>query len=218
MRFGRQGPWPEELPHSLSVGLGLRHSIGSETLGSRSYRQAIVLRQSTAPPCKAAIDDSGLPAACRVGSFDLSRHIGIEVDQLPLDKPFALDRGGKYATVSNLGDSSHKQVAYGDLRWKWSSASFLPRCAVLPKTGAEDPGADAVRTGTGSRQRAADPWPTAAATTRSREAVRSQFLALRDGEDVPTYACDQPDEMEADLAADDVAAAQQVWPGGRPTP
>jgi hypothetical protein len=34
--------------------------------------------------------------------------------------------------------------------------------------------------------------------------------------DALAYAYDHPEEIEADLAADDEARGQQVWPGGRP--
>ena len=41
-------------------------------------------------------------------------------------------------------------------------------------------------------------------------------LRLADVHDALAYAYDHPDEIEADLAADDEIAAQRIWPGGRP--
>src|SRR5262249_31455200 len=38
-----------------------------------------------------------------------------------------------------------------------------------------------------------------------------------DVHDALAYAYDHPQEIEADLAADDEAAAQRTWPGGRST-
>jgi uncharacterized protein (DUF433 family) len=43
-------------------------------------------------------------------------------------------------------------------------------------------------------------------------------LRPADVHDALAYAYDHADEIEADLAADDEAAVQQVWPGGRPSP
>jgi uncharacterized protein (DUF433 family) len=52
------------------------------------------------------------------------------------------------------------------------------------------------------------------------EQIVDQYPQLRpaDVHDALAYAYDHPDEIEADLAADDEAATQQVWPGGRPKP
>jgi uncharacterized protein (DUF433 family) len=50
------------------------------------------------------------------------------------------------------------------------------------------------------------------------EQIVEQYPHLRpaDVQDALAYAHDHPDEIEADLAADDEAAAQRVWPGGQP--
>jgi len=52
------------------------------------------------------------------------------------------------------------------------------------------------------------------------EQIVEQYPQLRpaDVHDALAYAYDHPDEIEADLAADDEAAARQAWPGGRPSP
>jgi uncharacterized protein (DUF433 family) len=51
------------------------------------------------------------------------------------------------------------------------------------------------------------------------EEIVEQYPHLRpaDVHDALAYAYDHPDEIEADLAADDEATAQQRWPGGPPT-
>ncbi len=49
------------------------------------------------------------------------------------------------------------------------------------------------------------------------EQIVEQFPHLRpaDIHDALAYAYDHPEEIEADLAADDEVAAQRTWPGGR---
>jgi uncharacterized protein (DUF433 family) len=49
------------------------------------------------------------------------------------------------------------------------------------------------------------------------EEMVQQYPHLRpaDVHDALAYAYDHPAEIEADLAADDESAAQQIWPGGR---
>lgn len=51
------------------------------------------------------------------------------------------------------------------------------------------------------------------------EEIAGQYPSLRpaDVHDALAYAYDHPDEMESDFAADDEAAAQRRWPGGRPS-
>jgi uncharacterized protein (DUF433 family) len=51
------------------------------------------------------------------------------------------------------------------------------------------------------------------------EEIVQSYPHLRpaDVHDALAYACDHPDEIEADLAADDEGVAQRQWPGGRPT-
>jgi hypothetical protein len=48
------------------------------------------------------------------------------------------------------------------------------------------------------------------------EEIVEQYPHLRpaDVHDALAYAYDHPDEIEADLASDDEATAQQRWPGG----
>jgi uncharacterized protein (DUF433 family) len=50
------------------------------------------------------------------------------------------------------------------------------------------------------------------------EKILQQYPHLRpsDVHDALAYAYDHPEEIEADLAADDEAVVQQQWPGGRP--
>lgn len=52
------------------------------------------------------------------------------------------------------------------------------------------------------------------------EEIVQNYPHLRpaDVHDALAYAYDHPEEIEADLAADDEAAAQRIWPGGRGTP
>lgn len=54
----------------------------------------------------------------------------------------------------------------------------------------------------------------------SVEEIVQQYPHLRpaDVHDALAYAYDHPDEIAADLAADDEAAAQRVWPGGARQP
>ena len=49
------------------------------------------------------------------------------------------------------------------------------------------------------------------------EEIVAQYPHLRpsDVHDALAYAFDHPAEIEADLAANDEAAAQRLWPGGR---
>ena len=51
------------------------------------------------------------------------------------------------------------------------------------------------------------------------EEIVDQYPHLRpaDVHDALAYAYDHPDEIEADLSADDEATAQKLWPGGPPT-
>jgi uncharacterized protein (DUF433 family) len=48
------------------------------------------------------------------------------------------------------------------------------------------------------------------------EEIVEQYRHLRpaDVHDALAYAYDHPEEMEADIAADDEAAVQRTWPGG----
>ena len=52
------------------------------------------------------------------------------------------------------------------------------------------------------------------------EEIVQQYRHLRpaDVHDALAYAYDHPEEIEADLTADDEVAAQRLWPGGRGTP
>src|SRR5207245_8292174 len=52
------------------------------------------------------------------------------------------------------------------------------------------------------------------------EEIVDQYPQLRpaDVHDALAYAYDHPDEMEADLAADDEEEAQRQWPGGKAMP
>ncbi len=49
--------------------------------------------------------------------------------------------------------------------------------------------------------------------------ILTQYPHLRpsDVHDALAYAYDHPEEIEADLAADDETVAQQLWPGGKGT-
>jgi uncharacterized protein (DUF433 family) len=52
------------------------------------------------------------------------------------------------------------------------------------------------------------------------EQIVEEYPHLRpaDVHDALAYAYDHPEEIETDLVADDEAAVQKVWPGGRPRP
>jgi uncharacterized protein (DUF433 family) len=52
------------------------------------------------------------------------------------------------------------------------------------------------------------------------EEIVDQYPHLRpaDIHDALAYAYDHPEEIEADIAADDETAAQRLWPGGRVGP
>jgi uncharacterized protein (DUF433 family) len=49
------------------------------------------------------------------------------------------------------------------------------------------------------------------------EEIVEQYPHLRpaDVHDALAYAYDHPEEIEADIAADDETAAQRIWPGGQ---
>jgi uncharacterized protein (DUF433 family) len=52
------------------------------------------------------------------------------------------------------------------------------------------------------------------------EEIVQQYPHLRpaDVHDALAYAYDHPEEIDADIAADDEGEAQRLWPGGKPNP